>query len=222
MTKTIGWIRLDRKLLDHWVWNDRPFAKGQAWVDLVLTANHREQKVLFNGQSLTIERGSTLTSIRKLSERWGWSQGKARRFLDVLKADGMLTEERSGNGTVLTLVNYGAYQDIPSPGGAQTERQTERQQNAGGEPREQKQSTDGAAAEHGRKTDGKPAETNNNIITIINNETKKNSGCAASAPAGLDGRPSHREEHGDAAPSPAGEEGQEPLTEAELIALLRK
>ena len=109
-----GWIKLHRQLQDCWLWNDEPFSKGQAWVDLLLTANHEDKKIFFNGELRTIMKGQMLTSVVKLSNRWQWSRGKTRRFLNILETDGMVTLEcnRGGasNGTLLTIEKYEVYQ----------------------------------------------------------------------------------------------------------------
>ena len=114
MAANKGWICLYRDIQDSWVWDDKPFSDGQAWIDLLLTANHEDKKIKFNGKPRVIKRGQMVTSIAKLAERWGWSAGKVRRFLNILENDQMLTLEcnRGGttNGTTLTLINYEKFQ----------------------------------------------------------------------------------------------------------------
>ena len=36
-----GWISIHRKILNNILWQDKPFSKGQAWVDLLLITNHK-------------------------------------------------------------------------------------------------------------------------------------------------------------------------------------
>ena len=109
-----GWIKLHRKLQDCWIWLDKePFDKRSAWVDLLLTANHSDKKILFGGEIITVKRGQILTSIRKLSERWKWSYDKTSRFLKLLESDRMLRKESDNFRTLLTLENYEVYQDVP-------------------------------------------------------------------------------------------------------------
>ena len=79
MTK--GWISVHRQIWNSWVWDDKPFSKGQAWIDLLLMANHEDRKVLIGNQLIIVKRGSFITSIRKLCDRWGWSNTKVRSFL---------------------------------------------------------------------------------------------------------------------------------------------
>lgn len=37
-----GWIKIHRDILYHEIWSDKPFSKGQAWIDLILMANHSD------------------------------------------------------------------------------------------------------------------------------------------------------------------------------------
>lgn len=110
-----GWIKTYRKIQECWIWLDKePFDKRSAWIDLLLTANHSDKKILFNGELITVQRGQILTSIRKLSEKWKWSYDKCSRFLKLLIDDGMLQKESDNFRTLLTIVNYEVYQDYTS------------------------------------------------------------------------------------------------------------
>ena len=106
-----GWIKLYRKIEDCWIWSDKePFDKRSAWIDLLLSANHSDQKSLFNGELIAIKRGQILTSIRMLSDKWRWSINRVYRFLKLLENDEMLKREIDNNRTLLTIVNYSIYQ----------------------------------------------------------------------------------------------------------------
>lgn len=107
-----GWIKLQRKITDCWIWEDgTPFDRRSAWIDLLLLANHSDKKVLLDGQMTTIGRGQVLTSIRKLSERWQWSRTKVTSFLGILEQDGMILKTSDTKKTLVTIENYGIYQD---------------------------------------------------------------------------------------------------------------
>lgn len=109
--KDKGFIALYRNILDHWLWDDKPFSRGQAWIDLLLTVNHADKKIMFNGELTTIKRGQTITSIRQLCDRWGWSNNKVTRFLKMLESEQMLTRKSDSKKTVLTIDNYSSWQD---------------------------------------------------------------------------------------------------------------
>jgi hypothetical protein len=40
MAESNGWIKLHRKIVESPDWLSEPFTRGQAWVDLLLIANH--------------------------------------------------------------------------------------------------------------------------------------------------------------------------------------
>lgn len=110
-----GWIKTYRKIQDCWIWLDKePFDKRSAWIDLLLTANHADKKILFNGELITIERGQILTSIRKLADKWKWSYDKVLRFLRLIESDGMIKKESDNFRTLITIENYELYQDVPN------------------------------------------------------------------------------------------------------------
>ena len=116
-----GYIKLHRQIEDCWIWNCEPFSKGQAWIDLLLQANHEDHNTMFNGDVMVIGRGQRLTSIKALSERWMWSRHKVSDFLDTLEKDNMISQKRDNKRTLINIVNYGIYQDAVSESGHQTD-----------------------------------------------------------------------------------------------------
>lgn len=107
-----GWISIHRKIQDHWLWRDKPFSKGQAWIDILMMVNHEDNKILIDNELMEVKRGSCITSIRQLCEKWGWSNTKVRNFLNLLAKDNMLIVQSDTKKTILTVVNYSNYQDI--------------------------------------------------------------------------------------------------------------
>ncbi|PQD39836.1 hypothetical protein [Enterococcus durans] len=110
-----GWIALHRNIRDHWVYQEkRVFSKYEAWLDLLMDANHQNNKFLFDGQLIEVNRGEFITSVRQLCERWGWSNTKVNRFLKMLEDDQMLIRKSDSKKTVITIVNYDFYQRYES------------------------------------------------------------------------------------------------------------
>ena len=107
-----GYIKLHRQLRECWIWvDDEPFDRRSAWVDILMSANHADNKMLFDGNLILIERGQFITSIRKLASKWKWSTTKVSHFLDVLESDQMITRKSDSKKTLISVVNYGNYQD---------------------------------------------------------------------------------------------------------------
>lgn len=107
-----GFIKLHRQIQDHWLWNnDEPFDRRSAWIDLIMMASWKSGTRDFKGQIIEQRRGDVVTSVKSLSMRWRWSEGKVRRYLDALQKDGMLTKKRQSHGVVLTIENFSSFQD---------------------------------------------------------------------------------------------------------------
>lgn len=105
-----GWIKLHRKILDCFIWQDKPYDKARAWIDLLLLAMHSDKKMLIDGDSAIVKRGSFFTSRVKLADRWGWSISKVDKYLTLLEKEEMIATVRTAKGTAITIVNYENYQ----------------------------------------------------------------------------------------------------------------
>lgn len=152
-----GWIKLNRSVQDHWVWQDKPFSKGQAWIDLILLANHQDGKIAHATRIEKIPRGSFITSQYKLAERWGWTRFRVHSFLICLEFDGMITLNCTSNYTTISLVNYEKFQN------SLTTNSTSNQPRTNYEP----------------TTNQLRADTNNKLKNIKNEKNEKNKGVTA-------------------------------------------
>lgn len=104
-----GFIKLDRNIFEHWIFQDAE--KFRAFVDLIQLARWKDETLLIGNELVTIPRGSYYTSELKLADRWGWSRNKTRDFLKLLESEKMITKKGTTKGTMLTIENYGIYQD---------------------------------------------------------------------------------------------------------------
>lgn len=102
---------IHRRLLNHWIWQDKPFAKGQAWIDLILLANHHDGTILMGGKPFKLKRGQVFRSRLTLAKRWGWSRGRINRFISVLETEQMIVQQTVQQGTLITLLNYSKLHD---------------------------------------------------------------------------------------------------------------
>lgn len=108
-------MKIHRKIKTGWIWNSpEPYDFRSAWIDLILSANHEENSVYLYGQLIKIGRGSLITSQAELVLRWKWDRKKVRRFLDLLKQDGMVSVTSTTRWTTITIENYCKYQDCGS------------------------------------------------------------------------------------------------------------
>ncbi|ENY93801.1 hypothetical protein HMPREF1093_03188 [Hungatella hathewayi 12489931] len=109
-----GWVKLHRKLMDNDLWKEKPFSRGQAWVDLIMLASHKDKEFLFDSVYLPIYKGEIITSKRKLGTRWGWSNSKVDKFLFELEKVKMLSVKSDTKKSTLKITNYEQYQGFDS------------------------------------------------------------------------------------------------------------
>jgi len=115
-----GWISIHRRIQECFLWVDKePFDRRSAWIDLLLSANHDDKKVMFEGKPVNVKRGDRLTSILALADRWHWSRHKVSNFLNVLESEQMIVQKRDNKKTLITIVNYEVYQTVAEEKGQQ-------------------------------------------------------------------------------------------------------
>ena len=39
-----GWVKVHRDIQNCWIWEEKPFSRGQAFIDLILMVNHEDKK----------------------------------------------------------------------------------------------------------------------------------------------------------------------------------
>lgn len=107
-----GFVQLHRKIQDHWLYQEeRKFSKFEAWIDMIMLANHKENKFVLGNEFVHVERGQFITSIRKLEKRWNWSNTKVIAFLNLLQEDKMIDFKSDTKKTVITIDKYDFYHD---------------------------------------------------------------------------------------------------------------
>ena len=114
MENNTGWIKLHRIIMDHPDWLAEPFTRAQAWVDLLLLANHKIGHIRKRGILIEVQRGQVGYSEETLAKRWKWSRDKVRRFLGVLGRVGQISrkpvQQNPKLSCLISIVNYEAYQ----------------------------------------------------------------------------------------------------------------
>lgn len=113
-----GWIKLHRQLAENKLWFSEPFTKSQAWIDLVLHANHEDGSFWVRGIEVHVQRGEIAWSEVTMAERWQWSRNKVRRFVAWLEHERQVEQQIISKITSkIRIINYDKYQ------GDTTERQ---------------------------------------------------------------------------------------------------
>lgn len=108
----MSWFKIHRDLQYNWLWQIKPFSKGQAWVDLIMIASHCDKTFSYGGEPINIHRGEIITSEVKLMDKWGWSKSKVRKFLETLQRENMIELKKDRKKTTIQIVKYSVYQCI--------------------------------------------------------------------------------------------------------------
>jgi len=104
----MGYIKINRKIFDHWVFDDAWAFK--AWIDLIGMANYEPSQFLINGRAFKVERGEMIRSMQTLARRWDCSASKATNFLKMLQDDGMVEISSEKLATRIKIAQYEDYQ----------------------------------------------------------------------------------------------------------------
>ncbi|MCB0749796.1 MAG: hypothetical protein KDC90_20245, partial [Ignavibacteriae bacterium] len=132
-----------------------------------MRANHEGNKCLISSSLIKIERGSFLTSQKKLAEEFKCSRKRISTFLNLLKDDQMIDMEGNTRYTVITICNYSTYQDKGT-----TEAQLK---NSSGTAEEHLEHSKGTAVEQPRNTN-KNVKNDKNINNVKNEKKLINEG----------------------------------------------
>ena len=118
-----GWISLHRKILDNPILNrSRIYSNFEAWIWLLLKANHQDNKFMLGSELVKVEKGSMITSQKKLCKQFRWGNTKLRNFLKVLQKDKMLLLKTTPKATWITICNYNKLQDKQTANKSMTNR----------------------------------------------------------------------------------------------------
>lgn len=105
-----GWIKINRKIAEHWLWQDAERLKW--WLDLLFMAAWEDKEVLHDAHKFTLHRGQMIASISFLAERWGRNNNTVIKYLKLLEAENMIIRKVLHRQTaIITICNYESYQD---------------------------------------------------------------------------------------------------------------
>ena len=108
----LGYAKIHREIWEHWLWKKKPFSPAQAWIDMVLLANYKANKVPYRNQITEIGRGEFIRSRRDLAKRWGWTDSAVQRFIVLLEKDSMIVRKSDQKANHITICNYDKWQNI--------------------------------------------------------------------------------------------------------------
>lgn len=125
-----GYVRIYRSLFGHVAFRDMGEAGAFAW--MIASACWQDYRARYKDRVFDLKRGQLVVSMRDFAAKMGagWSEARARRFLDRLTSEGMVVAAPTQGGMVVTICNYDEYQadgttrDAPPDALATHERRT--------------------------------------------------------------------------------------------------
>ena len=105
-----GWVKIYRQLQDNPIWTCEKFSRGQAWVDLILLANHEQSYFYKRGVKVDVKRGQLARSEVELADRWKWSRTKVKKFIKDLEKEQQVVQQKNNITQIVTILNYEKYQ----------------------------------------------------------------------------------------------------------------
>ena len=112
-----GFIALHRKITENEFYFSERFTRTQAWIDLLILANHKPQTVYLRGVETSIDRGQLCWAKTSLAKRWRWNERTVTSFLSTLQNRKMIQSNSTNVTTVITILNYDDYQLSTEPKG---------------------------------------------------------------------------------------------------------
>jgi len=119
-----GWIRLDRKIQDSFMWDDPEALK--LWLYLLMGAAIEDKTVSFNGKPLNLKRGQVVFGLNSVSSRLGISVRRLRTTIKRFENCHQIDKQNFNKYSIISITNYCQYQDSDKQ--TTGKRQTRRQQ----------------------------------------------------------------------------------------------
>lgn len=123
-----GWVSIQRKIVDHWIWDNDNYLK--AWLWMIFRANIVTNKVLISGKLETVRRGEFITSIANIASNTRLTSQNVRTLLKLLENEKMINKQSTNKLTKITICNYDSYQTGQQADNKQTNKQTTIKQQA--------------------------------------------------------------------------------------------
>lgn len=108
MKKQQGWIKLHRKMLES-SFHKKP-TYGWLWVTLLMMANHKETKFLWNNEEQIVECGQILTGRKALSEQTGIAESTIEDILKLLENQHQIRQQKTSKFRLITIVKWDEFQ----------------------------------------------------------------------------------------------------------------
>jgi hypothetical protein len=107
----MGWVKVYRAIQENEFYFSERFTKTQAWIDLILLANHKPNTIFLRGVEVRLGRGDLAYSQVTLAKRWKWNERTVKKYLKMLQDRQMIQSRFSNITTIISINNYHRYQN---------------------------------------------------------------------------------------------------------------
>lgn len=147
-----GWFKLHRGWADSMDFASEPFTEREAFLWLIENAAYEPHTRYVNGAAIALDRGQVMASQRNLGDLWKWGRQRVRGFIAKLERLGSISQNSTHGLTIITICNYGKYQDDqptvqPSSNPAATQQQPIKEEGKEGKEGKEEE-TAGAASDY--------------------------------------------------------------------------
>ncbi len=125
-----GWISLHRQIIENEFYFAERFTKMQAWIDLLLLANHKPVTIFIRGNEINLKAGQLAYSQLSLAKRWKWNRKTVDKFLSMLQNREMLDNRKTRLTTIISIRKWNDYQQSGQQNGQQRDNRTDIDNNA--------------------------------------------------------------------------------------------
>lgn len=109
MKASNGWVKIHRKLLENPICQKPNYFS--LWIYLLLKANHKEHKYMWNGEIIVIKEGQMVTGRKALSSETGIPETTIERVLDYLEKSSQIGQQKTTKFRLITIINWKEYQN---------------------------------------------------------------------------------------------------------------
>lgn len=104
-----GFIKIHRKIIENPIYRKSELI--HLFLHCILNANFKDNKVLYNGKTIEVKRGSFITGRGKLSSELGMNGNTIYKYLKELEELDYIKVISNNKYSVIEVINYGQYQD---------------------------------------------------------------------------------------------------------------
>ena len=110
----MGWIKLHRETIEKAIWRCSTLEQKSIFITLLILANHKEAQWIWKGQKFKCLPGQFITSIKSIAYYAQVSEQNVRTALVKFGKLEFLTDESTKTGRLITILNWGVYQQNDS------------------------------------------------------------------------------------------------------------